>query len=173
MPTFLNRAGPLFWISLLLPLVACSVDDDAKQANCDALVTETRAACLDMISRGLDVSCNTYLGAVGTAMKQADGSLFDAGDANESTADSFCSTYVDKLREDRDEHADSMHGQDQAGPKCTALANRFETQCLADLGKEPLPGKCKRVGSSYLSITASQLSPGKLCSVAGMQLPKE
>lgn len=170
MSNFITRATPVFWISLLLSLAACSTASDSQQANCDTLVTQTRAVCMDMIRRGLDVSCNTYLGAVGTAMDQASGNLFDVGDANQSTADSFCSTYVDMLREDRDEQADSMHAQDQAGPECTALAERFDTRCMANLGKAPLADGCRNIARTF---AMGQLEQEQACSIAGMQLSKE
>lgn len=175
MLTFMTRAKPIFWIYLLLPIAACSAADGAKQANCETLVEETKATCLDMIRRGLDVSCNTYLGAVATAMKQASGDLFDTGDAttDQSSADSFCSTYVGKLRKDRDAHADSMQAADAAGPKCTALADRFESHCLANLGSEPLPSGCKGVARSFMMRSAARPSAQQqLCTIAGMQLPQ-
>lgn len=174
MSTFIGHAKSTFWIGLLLTIAACSAADDAKQANCDTLVTETRATCMDMIRRGLDVSCNKYLIAIDTAMGQASGSLFDIGDDNESTVHSFCSIYVGKLREDRNEHADSMQAKGQTAPECTALADRFDTSCMANLGKEPLPGKCTNVARTFaISSASSRLPGGQMCSLAGMQLPKE
>lgn len=172
MAMILLQARRAFWVCLLFSLAACGPDSEVKQANCDTLVTETRATCMAMIRRGLDVSCSTYLGAIGTAMDQASGNLFDVGDANQSTAAALCSTYVDKLREDRDEHASSMLPQDKAGPKCSALAERFETRCMVNLGKEPLPGKCKNVARTFLMGASRQIPREKLCSVAGRQLPE-
>lgn len=156
----------------LFSLAACGPDSAVTQASCGTLVTETRTTCMDMIRRGLDVSCSTYLGAIETAMDQASGNLFDVGDANQSTAGSFCSTYVDKLREDRDEHASSMHPQGEAGPRCTALAQRFEAHCMANLGKEPLPRECKNVVRTFAMAASRQVSREKLCPLAGRQLPE-
>ena len=168
---FVKRARSVVWISLLLPMAACGAAPDSQQANCDTLVTDTRAACMDMIRRGLDVSCNTYLMAIGTAMDQASGNLFEVGDANQSAADSFCATYVDKLREDRDENADSMHPQDQTGPECSALAERFESRCMANLGKTALAGECKNAARAF--AMSGRMPHEQMCSIAGMQLPKE
>ena len=173
MPILIARLKPVFWTALLLALAGCSSATDARQASCDTLVMQTRAVCLDMIRRGLDVSCNSYLGAVATAMKQADGSLFDVGEANVSAADSFCSTYVDKLRDDRDEHADSMQAKDQTGPECNALAERFDTRCMANLGKQALPGQCKNVGRTFMMGATRKVPQEQLCSLAGMQLPEK
>lgn len=158
--------------SLLFSLAACGPDSEARRASCDTLVTETRATCMDMIRRGLDVSCNTYLGAIDTAMDQASGNLFDVGDANQSAAGSLCSTYIDKLREDRDKNAGSMRPKAEVGPKCAALAGRFETRCMANLGKEPLPGKCKNVARTFLMGASRQIPREKLCLIAGRQLPE-
>lgn len=176
MSAFIARAKPLFWIYLLLSVAACSAADNAKQATCDTLVEETQSACMDMLRRGLNVSCGKYLMAVDMAMDQASGNLFDTGDDNASTANSFCSVYVDKLRADRKKHDVSMHAQGQAGPKCTALADRFETQCIPNLGKEKLAGACKTITTSFAMMNSKKLPQEKqetLCSVYDAQLPKE
>ena len=108
---------------------------------------------MDMIRRGLDVSCSTYLGAIGTAMDQASGNLFNVGDANQSAAGSLCATDVEKLREDRSqEHA--VTGQRRP---CSALAECFETRCMANFGEESLPGKCENVARTFLMGTSRQI----------------
>lgn len=176
MATFIIRTKSLFWICLLLPVVACSTANDAKQANCDALVTETESACIDMLRRGLDVRCGTYLMAVDMAMKQASGNLFDAGDSNQSAADSFCAIYVDKLRLDRKKHDASMHAEGQQGPQCTALADQFEEQCVPNLGKEKLPSKCRSITTSFTTLNAKKLPQEQretLCKIYSTQLSKE
>lgn len=167
------QARSVFWLLLLMPVTACSAADNAEKANCDTLISETSAACTDMISRGLDVSCNTYLGAVKTAMKQAGGDLFDVGEANQKTANSFCAIYVEKLRKDREESDGSMLSKDESDAQCVALAERFDTSCMTNLGKEPLPGKCKSVARTFVMGTTKQMSQEQVCTIAGMQLPKE
>lgn len=163
----------VFWMFLLLPVAVCSAADNAEQAGCDTLVSETSTACKDMISRGLNVSCNTYLGAVKTAMKQAGGDLFDVGEANQETADSFCAIYVEKLRKERDEHDESMHSKDESDGQCVALAERFDASCMVNLGKVQLPGKCKNVARTFVMGATKQMPQKQVCTVAGMQLPKE
>lgn len=175
MTGFIHCARPIFCICLLVLIAACSSDDNVELAACDTLVSETRTACLDMVGRGLDISCNTYLGAIDTAMEQAGGNLFDTGSAatDKSSAYAFCSTYVDKLRKDREAHADSMHAQEKSSSTCTALVDRFEEKCMANIGKEPLPGKCKNVARTFVMGAARQRPQEQLCSLAGMQLMKE
>lgn len=168
----ITRAKSVFWLSLLLSLAACSEGVDNKKTGCDALVTQTRAMCLDVIRSGLNVSCREYLMAVKMAKKQASGNLFDVGESNQSTADSFCNTYVGKLREDVEEQADSMAAAGSAGPKCTALADNFEQTCLSHLGKDDLSRGCNQVASSLMQSGAmGQLPPEQRCSMASMHLP--
>lgn len=161
----------LFLSLLILPITVFAADG-TEQANCDTLVAETGTACMDMISRGLDVSCNTYLGAVGMAMDQADGNLFDVGDANKDTANRFCATYVKKLRKDRKANNHTMLGKSEVGPECAALAERFDARCITGLGKEKLSGKCKNVARTFTMGATGSMARGQLCTVAGMQLPE-
>lgn len=167
------QARSVFWMLLLVPVAACSAADNTEQASCDTLVSETRTACTDMISRGLNVSCNTYLGAVKTAMKQAGGDLFDVGEANQQTANSFCAIYVEKLRKEREENDGSMNSKGESNAQCVALAERFDASCMATLGKSPLPAKCKNVGRTFMMGATKQMPQGQVCTIAGMQLPKQ
>lgn len=168
MSTYMTRAKPVFFMGLLLMVTACSAEKEVKEANCDALITETRTACVDMVRHGLDVSCNTYLMAVNTAMDQANGDLYDIGDSNKIAANALCSSYVEDLREDRKENAGSMQEPDQVGSDCAALADQFETHCMANLGKEPLADGCRNVARTF---AMGRLSQEKKCSLAGAHLP--
>ncbi|MBU2874277.1 hypothetical protein [Marinobacter salexigens] len=170
-PRLMTQARSVFLACLMLPIAAFGADEDAaSQANCDTLVSETRAACTDMISRGLNVSCNTYLGAIKTAMKQAGGDLFDIGEANQETANSFCAVYVEKLSKEREANDGNMHSKDASDSQCRALAERFETNCIANLGKVPLPSQCQNVARTFVMGTTKKMSPKQVCKIASMQL---
>lgn len=162
----------LLWVFLLLPMAACNGGGESKKADCNTLVTETQSVCMDMMRRGLDVRCDTYLMAVKMAMRQSEGDLFDIGEDNQGAANSFCAVYVKKLRKDRKKHDGSMQAKGKQGPKCTALADRFESECLPKLGKQPLSSKCGSISTSFKMLNTKQFSPKQkenMCAVYNKQ----
>ncbi|MDN5874061.1 MAG: hypothetical protein L0H29_06720 [Sinobacteraceae bacterium] len=157
-------------------ITACGATDEvAAAAGCETYVAETRDACLDMILRGLDVSCSKQLIAIRIATAQAHGSLFNVGDdkQNQSVADFVCSSYLGDLREARAAKDAGMSPEGKAGPKCTALAEQIDSRCLSTLGEAPLADGCKSaVGMMAMGGGASQLPREQRCEMAARMLPQ-
>lgn len=144
-----------------------ATDGDASQATaasratggqCDAYIAEIRNACLDNITRNLDLSCNNQLIAMAVIQDQAAGNLFDVGsdDANAKVVESICSQYLGSLRDKRKKKDAAMMPKGSAGPTCTALAAQFDTTCMAKLGQELLPDQCR---NASVMMTALRSMP--------------
>lgn len=159
---------------MMLTITACGAVDNASAAGCKAYVAETRDACLDMIRRGLDVSCKQQITAIEIAMKQANGSLFDIGDgeANERAAQALCSSYLGDLHKARAAQNAKMLPKGDTGPKCAALAQQIKARCLARLGQAPLAGGC-RAALTLMSMNGATAPAQReqRCAMAAGMLP--
>lgn len=143
------------------------VADSKATTGCSEYVADVRSACLDSITRGLDVKCGTLFMRVETARKQAAGSLFNVGDdaANRKTADAVCANFQETLAENRAERNAAMSPAAQSGPNCTALAENFETTCLDKLGVGELPASCD-TAVRFLNLFNSAAGREKVCELA-------
>lgn len=159
-------------VLIMLMVAACGTTSEATATDCKTYVAETRDACLDMILRGLDVSCSKQLTVIGTVAAQADGSLFDVGDdkQNQAVADSVCSSYIGDLRKARAAKDAAMLPASEAAPQCTALAKQVDAHCLSTLGEAPLTNDCK---SALGMMSMDGLPREQRCELAaGMLLKK-
>lgn len=155
-----------------LAIVACGFANEAAASGCKAYVEQTRNACLEMIRRGLDVSCKQQVLAIEMAMRQAQGNLFDAGSsgANQRVAESICSSHLHDLRAARAVNQASMLPKGAAGPHCSALAVQIDAGCLSKLGKAPLARGCKSAMTMMGSGVAAQVPREQRCQLAAGML---
>ena len=152
------------------PSPAAIAINSSGGANCKAYVAAVRTVCLDSVTRGLDVSCDSQLVAVDMVQTQAAGTLFDvgSGSANAKVAESACASFLKSLQRKRQRKDAGMHAESGAGPKCNALAEKLDSTCLRDLGKQPIPDKC-RSATRMLNALSSQPAENR-CAMAEQQL---
>lgn len=144
--------------------------DNNGGGNCKAYMAEVRNVCLDSITRGLDMSCDSQFIAVEMVQTQAAGALFDVGSdtSNAEVAESVCASYLKSLQKKRQRKDADMHADSGAWPTCTALAEKFDTACLRELGHQPIPDKC-RSATRMLNALKSQPAEDR-CAQADNQM---
>ena len=116
------------------------------------------------------MACDSELIAVDMAQTQAAGTLFDVGSGsdNAKVAESACASYLKSLQKKRQRKDAGMHAERGAGPTCNALAEKFDTACLRDLGQQPIPDTC-RSATRMLKALTSQPAEDR-CAQAERQL---
>lgn len=135
---------------------AGTATDSNRGGNCKAYMAEVRKVCLDSITRGLDMSCDSQLIAVDMVQTQAAGALFDAGSetSNAKVAESVCASYLKSLQKKRQRKDTGMHAENGAGPTCNALAEKLDTTCLRNLGQQPIPDNCRSATRMFNALTS-------------------
>jgi hypothetical protein len=106
--------------------------------GCAELYTETVDACVDVVTRGLDVNCKSKTIALKMSAKQAKGELFDTEKtappgSNLKAANAACRVHLRSLRRKRAKVDEKMAPAEPMSASCQQVGKLLREQCFPPL----------------------------------------
>lgn len=105
-----------------------------SKLGCKELLEQTRVACREVFTRGLEVSCRSLTTALAMASKQAAGALFTTGEAEKDArvAHASCRVHLRSLERARQKSEGPLAEAGSAPPACQELAQVLDRDCFDD-----------------------------------------
>ncbi len=100
--------------------------------GCKDLLAQTRLACREVFTRGLQASCQSLTTALKMSAQQASGKLFSTGDADKDAraAHASCRVHLRSLEKARKKSEGALTDAAGAPAECTALAEVLDRDCF-------------------------------------------
>jgi len=104
--------------------------------GCKELLTESKAACSEVFTRGLEVNCYQLITGLQMGVKKAKGKLLkmDDADTDVKVANASCRVWLGTARRARAKQKD-LPAASEAPAECQQLATALDTQCFAGFEK--------------------------------------
>jgi hypothetical protein len=126
--------------------------------GCKDLLEQTRLACGEAFTLGLEVNCQQLTTALKLSVEQARGQLFETGDASKDVqaANAACRVHLGSIERARKKSDGKLPDAAAAPADCAELAKVMDAECFAPFAQT---GTFKPVCQTLFQLTSQARAP--------------